>query len=218
MVVDVGCGGGEFLRILRDHGAKSWRLVDVDISEKAMEALRRLNIEGVRGRFEQLEWTLPNPDIIVMNQVIEHLDDPKTVVKRSFDLFSPGGVLMIETPSVDAWDARIFKRRHWGGWHTPRHWVLYTPAALKRLVDQAGFETVEITHLLSPNFWLQSVHHRLSEGGPIARKLARMFDVSNPLALPVAAFIDVVQLQVTGKTSNFRLVARKPANKAASGS
>jgi 2-polyprenyl-3-methyl-5-hydroxy-6-metoxy-1,4-benzoquinol methylase len=211
VVVDVGSGSGEFLRILRDHGDKSWRLVGVDISEMAMEALRKINIEGVLGRFEALDWTLPAPDVIVMNQVIEHLDDPKAVVKRSFDLLRPGGVLMLETPSVDAWDAGIFKKRHWGGWHTPRHWVLYTPATLRRLADEAGFETVEVTHLLSPNFWLQSVHHKLSEGGPLARRLAKLFDVSNPVALPLATLIDVVQVKLTGKTSNFRLVARKPA-------
>lgn len=210
LVVDVGCGGGEFLRILRDSGDSSWRLVGVDISERAMDVLKQLNIEGVLGRFEEMEWPLPAPDVIVMNQVIEHLEDPKAVVARSFDLLRPGGVLMMETPSVDAWDAKLFRKRHWGGWHTPRHWVLYTPETLKRLADEAGFETVEVTHLLSPNFWLQSLHHKLSEGGALSRRLAKLFDVSNPVALPIATLIDVVQIRLTGKTSNFRLVARKP--------
>lgn len=211
VVVDVGCGSGEFLRILRDNGDKSWRLIGVDISERAMEVLERLQIEGVRGRFEELDWNLPAPDVIVMNQVIEHLDDPRAVVARSYALLRPGGVLMMETPSVDAWDAKAFKGRHWGGWHTPRHWVLYTPNTLRRLAHEAGFETVEVTHLLSPNFWLQSVHHKLSEGGAVSRRLARFFDVSNPIALPIATLIDVLQLRLTGKTSNFRLVARKPS-------
>ena len=211
LIVDVGTGGAEFLRLLRDFGDPSWRLVGVDISDESMEVVKNLGLEAVQGRFESMPWTLPSPDVVVMNQVIEHLDNPKAVIMRSFGLLKPGGILMMETPSVDAWDARLFRRRYWGGWHTPRHWTLYTPGTLRDLIESVGFETVDVEHLLSPNFWLQSLHHKFSEGGKLARSVAPYFDVSNPVLLPAASLIDVLQLMIAGKTSNFRLVARKPA-------
>jgi predicted SAM-dependent methyltransferase len=183
----------------------------VDIADQAIASLARSGIEGRAGRFEAMAWEEPAPDVIVMNQVIEHLDDPAAVVRRAYELLKPGGVLMLETPSVDAWDARWFRERYWGGWHTPRHWTLYTPETLGHLVQSAGFEVIEIQHLLSPNFWLQSVHHWMSERGSVLRRLAPFFDVKHAIPLCAATALDMFQLAVTGKTSNFRLVGRKPA-------
>ncbi len=209
LVVDVGCGGGALLRIMKRLGPPAWRLVGVDFSDDAIDRLGVAGIEGRKGRFEQMDWDLPDPDAIVMNQVIEHLDDPAAVVKRSFELLKPGGVLLVETPSVDAWDARLFWKRYWGGWHTPRHWTLYTPATLAALVEKHGFEIIETTPLLSPNFWLQSVHHWMTEK-PALKRFAHLSDITYLAPLGLATMLDAFQLFVTGKTSNFRVVGRKP--------
>jgi len=210
VVVDVGCGGGALLRIMRRLGPRGWRLVGVDLSDAAIRKLADDAIEGRAGRFETMEWNLASPDVIVMNQVIEHLDNPSGVVRRSFELLKPGGILLVETPSVDAWDARLFWDRHWGGWHTPRHWTLYTPDTLSALAQGHGFELVEVKHILSPTFWLQSVNAWMIER-PALRRFAGFFDIKNFVALTLATSLDYVQLWSTGKTSNFRLVARKPA-------
>jgi SAM-dependent methyltransferase len=210
LVVDVGCGGGGLLRIMKRLGPRDWRLVGVDISQTAIASLASAGIEGRQGRFESMGWDLPNPDIIIMNQVIEHLDDPSGVVRRCFELLKPGGVLLIETPSVDALDADLFRERYWGGWHTPRHWTLYTPATLSELARRHGFESIETKHLLSPTFWLQSVHHWMLDR-PALRRFAHFVDITHFVPLVIATSLDWLQLQVTGKTSNFRLVARKPA-------
>jgi 2-polyprenyl-3-methyl-5-hydroxy-6-metoxy-1,4-benzoquinol methylase len=209
LIVDVGCGSGEFLRILKQHGPSGWRLIGVDIATPAIDNLARLGIEARQGRFETMDWNLPQPDVIVMNQVIEHLDDPAAVVRRAHALLKPGGILMIETPSVDAWDAAWFRKRYWGGWHTPRHWTLYTPKTLGDLLRSSGFAVVETKHILSPNFWLQSLHHWMSEGGSLKRKLAPYFDVSHFLPLAAATAFDMLQLILRGRTSNFRMVGRK---------
>lgn len=210
VIVDVGCGSGELLRILRDQGDPSWRLLGVDFAPEAIANLERLGIEARAGRFESLEWKGPRPNVLILNQVIEHLDDPAAVVRRAFELLLPGGVLVIETPSTDGWDARLFRRRYWGGWHTPRHWVLYDERTLGALLRGAGFEIAETRYLLSPNFWLQSLHHWALErlGAP---RLAGWFDVSVLPALLAATALDAVQLAVRGRTSNFRMVGRKVA-------
>jgi 2-polyprenyl-3-methyl-5-hydroxy-6-metoxy-1,4-benzoquinol methylase len=213
IVVDVGCGGGGLLRIMKRLGPSGWRLIGVDISATASQQLASVGIEFRIGRFESMEWDLPNPDVIIMNQVIEHLDDPSMVVRRSFELLKPGGILLIETPSVDAWDARLFYKRYWGGWHTPRHWTLYTPATLAQLVQRHGFALITIKHILSPTFWLQSVHHWMLEKRPLSR-FARFSDITHLVPLGIATMLDWVQLICTRKTSNFRLIARKPVQPA----
>lgn len=209
-IVDVGPGDGELLRSLRAYGPSSWRLLGVDFSATAVETLRTSGFEAVHSRFESLVWDLEPPDAVIMNQVIEHLEDPAAAAARAFEMLAPGGLLVVETPSTDAWDARLFRRRYWGGWHTPRHWVLFEPATLSAMLERVGFEVIETTPLLSPNFWLQSIHHAVSERWR-APRLAAFFDVSHVVPLAAASGVDIVQRAVRGRTSNFRMVGRKPA-------
>lgn len=210
-IVDVGCGAGEFLRLMKKHGPQSWTLIGVDMAQEAISHLSRYNIGGIVARFEELQWDKekPAPDVIVMNQVIEHVDDPSASTAKAFELLAPGGYFFIETPSTEGWDAKLFAGRYWGGWHTPRHWHLYDEKSLRALLTRHGFEVVETSYLLSPNFWLQSVHHYLDERG--WHKLADWFDVSHFIPLAFFSAVDVLQKMVRGKTSNFRMVARKPA-------
>lgn len=209
-VVDVGPGNGELLAILSRFGSPQWDLWAIDFSADVIKMIEDRGFKGICSRFETVEWQGPAPDAIVMNQLIEHLASPREAVAKACSMLAPGGVLFIETPSIDAWDYRLFKARHWGGWHTPRHWHLFKPETLSQLVEREGFSVVEVKHILSPNFWLQSVHHYLHDRRKMVR-FADLFDVSVLPSLALASALDVVQLGLRRKTSNFRLVARKPA-------
>lgn len=208
-IVDVGCGSGELLRLMRDHGDPSWRLAGVDFSEAAVKKVRAMGIDVYPGRFEAMTWKDAAPDMIIMNQVIEHLDDPSAVVEKAHRLLKPGGYLIIETPSMEGWDARWFLKRYWGGWHTPRHWTLYTEDSLVYLLRRVGFNIVERRYLLSPTFWLQSLHHGMQEKWD-APRLSSRADTKFFPALLMASLFDAFQRLVRGKTSNFRVVTQKP--------
>ena len=209
VIVDVGPGSGEFLRILRDVGDPSWRLFGIDFADEAIENVERLGITGIKARFEEVEWSEAPPQIIIMNQVIEHLENPAAAVAKAHEMLAPGGAFVVETPCVDAWDAKMFQGRYWGGWHTPRHWVLYDQDTLANVMLRHGFEVVETTYLLSPNFWLQSLHHYISERWRMPR-LAKAFDVKFLPMLAFASAVDLGQKVFAGRTSNFRMVGRRP--------
>jgi len=208
-VVDVGCGNGELLRIIKQHGDPSWNLVGVDFSDDSMRCLKDLGIAGIKGRFEQLEWKGPRPHVIVLNQVIEHLAAPSTVIRRSFELLAPGGVMIIETPSLEAWDAALFRRRYWGGWHCPRHWNVFTPKTLCRSLESAGFSIDSVVFILHAYGWLHSMQY-LFVGQFGFKAFGRKVFAENFLpSLIVVTIIDLIQKLVRGRTSNMRVVARK---------
>lgn len=209
-VLDVGCGGGDFLSLVRRFGDASWHLYGVDFSPRAAESLRARGLEVVQERFEELDWQGRPVGAIVMNQLIEHVEDPIASVRKAAQILRPGGVLIMETPSLEGWDARLFRRRFWGGWHAPRHWNLFTAASLTRCVEQAGLEVAEITYLMSPFTWLHSIQYFLRDRLGW-RTLGRWIDVDNFLPLCGAAAFDVLQLSVSRRTANMRFVARKPA-------
>lgn len=207
-IVDVGCAGGELLYLMKRYGDASWQLIGVDIAEQSMENLRRHGIDGHQDRFEVMKWEGPAPQVIIMNQMIEHVGNPAAFVAKAFEILAPGGSLIVETPCLEGWDFHLFNKRYWGGWHTPRHWNLFKKSTLRNLLVQNQFTVTEVTYILSPYSWLQSLRFYVSDRLKMPR-LSKIFELNVLPAVVMACLVDIVQKMVTGKTSNIRMVGRK---------
>lgn len=209
VIADIGCGEGALLQLLRRLGPPGWTLIGVEFLEEFAEFLHEQGFIAVQGRFETLEWQAPAPDVIVMNQVIEHLEDPQAATARAYELLKPGGVFVVETPCLGSWDQRVFRDRWWGGWHTPRHWHIFTEATLRQTFERQGFQIEEVTYLLNPWAWLQSLRFWIGRrlGWPW---LGELFQVNSLPMVAAATLLDLFQRTVTRRTSNIRVVGRKP--------
>ncbi len=140
-VLDIGCGTGRTLGMLREiflemegHG--------VDLQESAIEAIRRQGHAGYVGRFEELDLPSAHFDLIVSLHVIEHVARPDRFIERCRDLLAERGTIMIETPDTDSLGFRLFQKRHWGGYHAPRHWYLFDRQSLRHLAGRVDLEVV----------------------------------------------------------------------------
>ena len=207
-VVDLGCGGGALLRLMRKYGRASWKLSGWDLPGPHLDRVEQEGFAVIRGAFEQGLVSDASVDAFVLNQVIEHFPEPARVLAVLARALKPGGVLVIETPNVDGLDARWFRRRHWGGYHFPRHLVLFDERTLAELVRRAGLEVAESARLASPSFWLHSFHHAAEESRSF-RWTRPLFTKANILALASATAFDVIRARF-GPTSNLRIVARRP--------
>ena len=206
-IVDVGCGGGALLQLLRARYGRRYRLVGWDYPGRHLERLAAAGFEVVASPIEAAH--VPRDvDLFVLNQVIEHVPHPERLLGMLADALVPGGHLVIETPDTDGLDARWFGRRHWGGYHIPRHMVLFNGANLRALAERCGLAFVASARLASPAFWVQSLHHRAAESSvPWAASLCTLRNV--PL-VALAAAADTLTARA-GPTSNQRLVVRRPA-------
>jgi ubiquinone/menaquinone biosynthesis C-methylase UbiE len=71
-ILDVGCGTGANLKMLRAHGSAE----GVDISEQAVEFCRERGLDSVKlGAAEELPYEDESFDLVTALDVIEHLDD-----------------------------------------------------------------------------------------------------------------------------------------------
>lgn len=205
-ILDVGTGSGSLLRQIARVKRNKDHLYANDFAQTILEPLRREGFHTVVGHAESLDLE-ERFKVITLNQVLEHLENPAAVVKRLAHHLAPGGLLFIETPSIDGLDARIFRQRYWGGYHIPRHFWLFNEASLIALMENAGLRVRETRYLASPAFWIQSLHHVLVDSGWF--RLARFFSEKNPLLLmPFTAF-DLVTIALGGRTSNIRIVAEQ---------
>jgi SAM-dependent methyltransferase len=206
-IVDVGCGGGALLRLIDAHDPDRFRLVGWDYPGRHLDRLASTGIAVIAAPIDE-GHVPPAADLFVLNQVIEHVPHPDRLLARLAGALRPGGHLVIETPDTNGLDARWFRARYWGGYHFPRHMVLFNRGNLRTLVERCGLQVVDAAHLASPAFWVQSLHHAAIES-PIAW-LAPLCTLRNAPLVALFAAWDAARARVT-PTSNQRLVARRPS-------
>ena len=96
-VMDLGCGVGQLLHGLRSLGA---HVEGIDPDSEAVEFARTsLDLDGVRqGSHADVDCT-PRFDLVILQDVIEHVLDPRALISRAAELLAPGGFLYLWTPN-----------------------------------------------------------------------------------------------------------------------
>ena len=97
-VLDVGCGTGCLLEMLRSVGAK---VSGIDVDPASVEQAQRRGLDVQRASIEVVP-TDPGFDVVILNDVIEHPLEPMPFLRAALARVKPGGLLMIWTPNGDA--------------------------------------------------------------------------------------------------------------------
>ena len=141
-VLDIGCGRGEFLRLLRDQGVAAR---GIDINAAMVEVCRGHGLD-VR-EADALTYLRAQPDGslggLFAAQVVEHLE-PRylmALLDVAFDKLRPGAPIVLETINPACWFA-FFESYIRDITHVrPIH-----PDTLQYLLVASGFQRVEITY------------------------------------------------------------------------
>ena len=207
-ILDVGCGDGRFLGLLRDFGSPEWELVGIDLDAEAVARCRARGFEAHVGRVEDFEDPGTGFDAVIMLQLIEHVEDPVAICRRVNALLRPGGCFVVETPNLAGIDYRLFRRSWWGHYHFPRHWNLFSSASLRRMLEESGFRVERSESLISTSAWTISLHNWLLDRG-WPGPVVRFFHYQNPLLLALFVALDWTRARLGGETSNQRAIARR---------
>jgi SAM-dependent methyltransferase len=155
-VLDVGGGAGEQIGTVRAADSRITTTQIVDLDPNAAALARAGGHHYFCGRVEDFHSGRPF-DLVLLLNLIEHVDDPGLVLKRIRSLLAPGGLVLVKTPNHDALDARIFRHQSWAGYHCPRHWVLFTRDSFQSLAEKAGLSVREFSYTQGAPFWAASV-------------------------------------------------------------
>ncbi len=138
-IFDFGAATGYFLDIAQHAG---WRTFGSEISRYARSESERRGHQMCGGMVSDIpsDWRVA---AVTMWDVLEHVDDPRAFVRAAHGLLEPDGVLAINTVDRSSVWARLFGLR----WHLivpPEHLNFFSRSNLTKLLDDEGFEVLEI--------------------------------------------------------------------------
>ena len=200
-VLDVGCGRGEFLDLLREHGIAAKGL---DLNPEMVEVCRVARAGCDRRRCAQLPAGLADESLggLIAVQVIEHLEPAylTQMLGLAFDKVRPGGRIVLETINPACWVA-FFESFIRDLTHVkPIH-----PETLQYLLQASGFSNVEIVYRapIAPEGRLQKVTARPEHFGDTAPDALTEL-VSSFNAMSIVSTIECSRIQ------DFAAIATRP--------
>ena len=90
-ILDVGCGSGRFLSVLRRFGSPDWELAGSDLDQQAVAECRKKGFEAYRESIEDLSFGKGSLDAVILLQVLEHVEDPVKTSEQVFSLLRSEG-------------------------------------------------------------------------------------------------------------------------------
>ena len=186
---------------------------DIQFDDDIVRGAKENDIKLVHGNVETDLNALKDGahDLIIMRQLLEHLRDPQRAVSGLAQKLAPGGLMIIDTPNRGGWDYEIFKNKHWGGYHIPRHFHLFRQASLVKLIERAGLKVYKKGYLPSMGFWIISLRNMLGLNSIEAgSSLFQFLRYKNLLVSGFFIALDTLRLKLGMETSNQLVIAQKP--------
>jgi 2-polyprenyl-6-hydroxyphenyl methylase/3-demethylubiquinone-9 3-methyltransferase len=201
-VLDIGCGGGLFLSLLKREGAEA---IGIELSDsRACYATAKHNLEIHKRPIESDFWQQGYQnhfDAVTLWDVIEHVNYPFQTLQCAANVLKEGGFLLIDTPCRDSFyhQAGALTYRLSGGRfptflnamyssHRFGHKQIFSTGEMKELFRSCGLDVVELQkfHELSfpYEFYLRKLLHsealvRLSL--PVVKAFFGLFKIRNKM-------------------------------------
>jgi 2-polyprenyl-3-methyl-5-hydroxy-6-metoxy-1,4-benzoquinol methylase len=147
-MLDVGCGAGVSLLEAIELGAEAYGIeADPNVARIARELGLRIHQGSLQDEpFPGIEF-----DLIVLNQVIEHIPEPDRALIRLRSRLTPDGRIVLVFPNTRSIWCRL-AGAHWINWHIPYHLHHFDAVSFRRMAERCGYRMVR-ARTVTPNVW-----------------------------------------------------------------
>lgn len=186
-LLEIGCGSGMYLDLMRALG---WRRVaGVDISASAIAQARELlGLEAYCGELKDAGFAEESFDAVSLSHTLEHIAEPALLLGELCRIMKPNGRIAIVVPNGDSLAARRYGV-DWFHLDAPRHMVNFTGRALATALGRAGFVIEQMTTRPAGSYDVALLSYIRQTGAALAVHQA----LSNP---PLAGRIEALRLSL----------------------
>ncbi len=138
--LDIGCATGMLVADMRSRG---WDARGVEICRESAEyGIRERGVDIFVGTLEEARFPADSFSIVHFSHLIEHVPDPRALLREVRRILLPGGYAVVTTPNVDGFQARLFGPR----WRSAiaDHLTLFSRRTLRRLLEEEGLRTLRV--------------------------------------------------------------------------
>ncbi len=136
--LDIGCGIGTFLVDMEKGG---WDIYGIELNEWAFtEAQKRIGKDRIFSkRLEDINFPNKNFDLVTLWHVLEHIEDPNSLIKEIKRILKEGSLLVIEVPNYDSFSLQLFKKDYFLH-RIPGHLYYWSRIALIDFLEHSNFQ------------------------------------------------------------------------------
>ncbi len=140
--LDIGCSSGELMYFAKNLGLE---VCGVELNGRTAGIAKANGLNVTVGTLEQAHFIDKSFDYIHLGDIIEHVNDPRILVKEAKRLLKSNGKLIVVTPNMECLWANSTLALHrmlkipWGSATPPHHLFQFSFGNLKVLLDQEGF-------------------------------------------------------------------------------
>jgi 2-polyprenyl-3-methyl-5-hydroxy-6-metoxy-1,4-benzoquinol methylase len=169
-LLDVGCSLGTFVEVAREM----FDALGVEPDQATASQARDRGLPVLTGTLETIVAPPGGFDVVTMFHVLEHLSSPRAALARVHALLAPGGIAVVETPTVDSLWFRAAPRC----WRQliPDHYFFFSRASLERLLRESSMQPVAFAKV-GRRASLRFVADRLRRSGvPLTAGVPRLLE------------------------------------------
>ncbi len=149
-ILDVGSGEAGFLAKCADAGFETY---GCELSDTGLKRAKEKGIRLYVGDFLKAPFKKNFFDVITFWHSLEHFADPDAAIGKARQLVKPGGLVIVAVPNAESGQAKIF-RHYWTHVDAPRHYYLFSPKTLGRMLGKNGLKIEGMQHNVPPyNSW-----------------------------------------------------------------
>ena len=142
-VLDVGCSRGNFLAAGNRLG---FHMEGVEPAANIAAAARAQGLVVHTGLLADANFPAASFDAITLFEVIEHLQEPLSLLRECHRVLKPGGILLLSTGNTASWTVASMQEK-WDYFDIAKdggHISFYNPRSISLLGSRAGFDTERI--------------------------------------------------------------------------
>ena len=196
-LLDVGCGAGWMSNIWAQNG---FQVTGLEPSPARCNLAReKYGLNIVNEYVENTEFD-KFFDISILRHVIEHIQEPGSVLRKIHGSLKEEGVVMVIVPNIDCIGRHLFGV-DWE-WVLPWHCNFYNQRSLEKLLEESGFEIIKTYQTASPFYHFESLARKFDS--KLLKSINRRFKVASMLATTPVAMLGLA----LGRGDNLTTLAR----------